>query len=303
MTEMAARQPSKISKFPGRPVAKVLAIGGGGGDGAGEDAQFASHNRRVAAAATAAETTKEKGKGKKTPAGLISPPPRAESIFAMDDPDRLLYGIVGETEGESEEEDEPVTCFYVEKRSILRRGVGAAGGGAGVGGRARGNPNLAPTTGRPVAAGGLDDAQPVDRCFAHGASVVVEDEHGGGGGSGGGGGTPPRTPGGAGGAMKTPGTHGTRRRRAAPPPGMDNVFARLQHGTPHGPKQPNADADHDGRQTFEDEHARGDDVGYARFGATEPVCVCRDKKERVPRLVDLAVSALVGLYELNPVDP
>ena len=84
---------------------------------------------------------KTPGKGnKKAPPGIISPPRRTESIFAMEDPDRLLYGDAGGGEGrgggdgeDDEDDDEPVTCFYVEKRGVLRRGVGAAGGGAGVG--------------------------------------------------------------------------------------------------------------------------------------------------------------------------
>ena len=124
---------------------------------------------------------------------------------------------------------------------------------------------------------------------------------------------------------------------------MDNVFARLQYGTPHGPKQPHAAAadddddacvhDHDhygedaagggggGSGGHPTDHDRHDGRGYARFGATEPVCVSRGggdsfgggggggnrKKERVPRLVDLAVSALAEAFtfitRLPPLPP
>ena len=321
--ELATHQPSKISKFPGRPIAKVLSVGGG------EEAQFEAHNRRVAAAKTKAAEEGERmknrnnnnnNKKKKKPPGLISPPTRTESIFAMEDPDRLLYdGDREGGDGNDEDDEEPITCFYVEKRGVLRRGVGAAGGGAGVGGRRHCNPNVAPVTGRPLAPGGMDDAQPFDRCFAHGAGAVPEeeeqhvDEFGGG-------------------RVGTPGTRPDfrrrRRRRPAPPPGMDNVFARLQYGTPHGPKQPNVLGHHDDNDNDNEYEAYGDDGrpavrlqretdGYERFGATEPACVVsrpgggggtrRERRERVPRLVDLAVAALAEAFSfitrLPPLPP
>lgn len=276
---LEARLPSKVSKFPGRPAAKVLAREGG-------DAR-ATKTKTKKTKATKGEREKD--------ATLVSVPPRAESIFARDDPERLLYGAAAVGGDDDEDEaSEPLTCFYVEKRGGLRRGAGIAGGGVGPGGRPRGNPSVSRETGRPIAPGGIDDAQPFDRCSRHGARVPwddgdVEDRSVGGGATRG---TPSRrgaTPTRGGGRMRS-----APLPRGAPPPGLDDVFVRLQLGTPHGPKRPDERRDLDEVVGADDDVA---DVGRAARGdrGGRMACVCGGRERidgRVPTLVDLAVAAL-----------
>ena len=69
-------------------------------------------------------------------------------------------------------DDEPYVCYFVEKRAMMRTGVGTLWNPPGRSRRRDPPPPISSETGRPVAPGGLDDSVLDDRCASHGCVTL-----------------------------------------------------------------------------------------------------------------------------------